>query len=97
MLATAVRALRGPVTCARRHAPRRAAAAVAEVQAEANPFSIVRDDLKLMKLRIKALVENTLDEPGEEEEQGARAGPIPYYKKQLGSSLSEGNARLGPR
>ena len=64
MLATAVRALRAPVTCARRHAPRRAAAAVAEVQAEANPFSIVRDDLKLMKLRIKALVENTLDEPG---------------------------------
>ena len=60
---TAVRALRGPVTCAARPRPR-VAAAVAEVQAEANPFSIVRDDLKLMKLRIKALVENTLDEPG---------------------------------
>ena len=60
---TAVRALRGPVTLSR-CTPRRAAAAVAEVQAEANPFSIVRDDLKLMKLRIKALVENTLDEPG---------------------------------
>ena len=60
---TAVRALRGPVTCAARPRPR-FAAAVAEVQAEANPFSIVRDDLKLMKLRIKALVENTLDEPG---------------------------------
>ena len=65
MLATAARALRGPVTV-RAGAARRArpAAAVAEVQAEANPFSIVRDDLKLMKLRIKALVENTLDEPG---------------------------------
>lgn len=63
MLATAVRALRGPVLCSRPLA-RRAAAAVAEVPAESNPFSIVKDDLKLMKLRIKALVENTLDEPG---------------------------------
>ena len=65
LAAAAVRALRGPVTrSARPCVARRAAAAVAEVQAEANPFSIVRDDLKLMKLRIKALVENTLDEPG---------------------------------
>ena len=64
MLATCARALRGPVTCARRHAPRRAAAAVAEVQAEANPLSSARDDLKLMKRRITVVVENTVAEPG---------------------------------